>query len=616
MSFFSELQRRNVFRVGAAYAVLAWLFIQIIDTVLPNFGAPAWVLQTLIFFVILGFFGAIILAWIFEITPEGVKTQKEADREGSGSAGNKLNTVIIVGLSMAVIFLLLKDSLVDPQAPEPEDQPMAAEPSPEPLQAEITATAELEKSLAVLPFADLSPEGDQEYFSDGLSEELLNKLAQVDDLRVTARTSSFFYKGRNEDMRTIGEELGVNYILEGSVRKAENNIRITAQLIQADNGFHLWSDTYDRELADIFDLQDEIAAEVTTALSVTLGAGEFDLPGMTRNVEAYEESLKAWYEIQKATPQSARAAIELIERAVQLDPDFLRAWFGMIEIYSVAEFVSPQDQVDEFINRREYATTLIREEANDPALTATLQINELMEERNLVEAERRTLQLIEVTGGTNSIFNLRYAGFLAGMGRDQDALPYYQAARRADPLNPAVSMGMHRTLLALNRVGEARVEIERGLNLELLSGAFEAVIQRGNWHAALQEGDLERAKQIWTEIGEPVAPNPFYYWLNDDYETGLQKIREGADNENTAPIWLGAMAQGAMVMGDAQLALDLRRRSEDIGTIWMPIAEEMRKLPDFKLFMEEMGIADYWRSTGNWADKCRPLPGNDDYECF
>ena len=199
MSFFSELKRRNVARVGAAYAVLAWLFIQILETVLPVFGAPGWVLQTLIFLIILGFPGALILAWVFELTPEGFRTQNAADAAGEHSPGLKLNTIIILGLVLAVVFLLIEDNLSGAQ-----EQSASMEPVNAVFQDEITATADLEKSLAVLPFADLPPGRDQEYFSDGLSEELLNKLAQVDDLQVTARTSSFYYKGRNEDMRTTG----------------------------------------------------------------------------------------------------------------------------------------------------------------------------------------------------------------------------------------------------------------------------------------------------------------------------------------------------------------------------------------------------------------------------
>lgn len=615
MSFFSELQRRNVFKVSAAYAILAWLFIQIIETVLPVFGAPDWVLQTLIFFVILGFFGAVILAWVFEITPAGIKTQEAADVAGSQATGRKLNTLIILGLSLAVVFLLLKDSLFGVSPPETVESPVVAE--ADILQDEIIESANLEKSLAVLPFADLSPEGDQEYFSDGLSEELLNKLAQVDDLQVTARTSSFFYKGRNEDMRTIGEQLGVNYILEGSVRKANDQIRITAQLIQADNGFHLWSDTYDRELADIFELQDEIAIAVTTALSITLGAGEFDLPGMTRNIEAYEESLKATSEALKFTATGLRQAIEHIERAVSIDSEFYSGWGLLDQIYLLALQVFPQDQTAEFVNRRAYARQLLIENAPDHPVAKQFRILDLIETGEYVEAELLALQLIEQSGNTNSPFISVYANLLSQVGRNQDALSYWLMARRVNPKDVAVSLPMHRTYLSLDRVGEARLEIERGLTIA--SGEAEAALRRGYWHAALQIEDKELAIEALRNSSEQeISPDSWGgLWIRGEDEIILEEIRNLMENDNLSLIILGAMAQYSVIGGDVQMALDIRRRSGDLTTIWMPYASEMRELPDFKLFMEEQGIADYWRATGNWADKCRPLADSDtDFECF
>ena len=613
MSFITELKRRNVFRIGAAYAVLGWLFIQILETILPVFSAPAWVLQTLIFLILLGLPGALILAWLFEITPEGVKTQHAADDAGEHSAGIKLNTIIITGLVLAVVFLLIEDNL--PGGTETEEGRVAQTPAPVILD-EITATATLEKSLAVLPFADLSPDSDQEYFSDGLSEELLNKLAQVDDLQVTARTSSFFYKGRNEDMRTIGEQLGVNYILEGSVRKAGDNVRITAQLIQADNGFHLWSQTYDRELADIFELQDEIATAVTQALSITLGAGEFDRPGMTRNVEAYDEFLKAALIFQEFTRASARLAISHIERAVQLDPEFYSAWALMDRVYAAALFVYPTDQTEEFVNRRAYARELLQSQAADHPLNREFGINNLMQEGSFAEAERQLLQLIADTGDNSSPYLANYAALLMTVGRNRDALPYFQAARRQDPLNVGIPVVMHRNLIALNRTGEARVEIERGLAIPNVTAQLALVLRRGYWHAALQEGDLDKAKAAWRDMEEPEPDTAMDYWLRGEYAQGLEVVRNAVSDENFQLIGLSAQAQFATVLGDHQLSLDLYRRGVGFspGIIWLDNAAEMRKLPDFKLFMEELGIADYWRTTGNWADKCQPV--DDTFECF
>ncbi len=242
MSLFAELKRRNVFRVGVAYAVAAWLLIQVTDIMVPTLGLPEWIGKATIFLLIIGFVPAIIFAWAFELTPEGIKREKDVDRSQSITAqtGRKLNYAITALLALAVVYLLM-------------DKFSPAEPGADsgPVTAAVDSTAEpVEnlKSIAVLPFVNMSDDAANEYFSDGISEEILNALAKVKDLKVAGRTSSFAFKGENQDLRRIGEALGVKHILEGSVRKAGNTVRITAQLVQVDDGFHLWSDTYDREL--------------------------------------------------------------------------------------------------------------------------------------------------------------------------------------------------------------------------------------------------------------------------------------------------------------------------------------------------------------------------------
>jgi TolB-like protein len=249
MSLFAELKRRNVFKVGAAYAVLTWLLAQVTDVFLENFGAPDWVIKTILLLLVIGFPLALFFAWAFEMTPEGIKKEKDVDRSQSITAqtGRKLDFTIIAILLLALGYFALDKFVLDPARDAAQVQT-----------AKDAEAGPAEKSIAVLPFVNMSDDASNEYFSDGISEEILNALAKVKQLKVSGRTSSFAFKGQNQDLRQIGDALGVEHILEGSVRKAGTKIRITAQLIQVDDGFHLWSETYDRELTDVFAIQDEI----------------------------------------------------------------------------------------------------------------------------------------------------------------------------------------------------------------------------------------------------------------------------------------------------------------------------------------------------------------------
>jgi TolB-like protein len=249
---FEELKRRNVFKVGTAYVVLAWLLAQVTDIFLEPFGAPEWVIKTILLLLIIGFPLALLFAWAFELTPEGLKKEKDVDRSQSitHETGQKLNFAIIFILVLALGYFAIDKFVLEPQR-KAETARQSASPVAEP-------DTSSDKSIAVLPFVNMSEDAGNEYFSDGISEEILNSLAKVKDLKVAGRTSSFAFKGRDQDLRQIGDALGVNHILEGSVRKAGAKVRITAQLIQVEDGFHLWSETYDRELTDVFAIRGHI----------------------------------------------------------------------------------------------------------------------------------------------------------------------------------------------------------------------------------------------------------------------------------------------------------------------------------------------------------------------
>ena len=327
-SFFEELKRRNVFRVGLAYVITAWILAQVADLALDNFGAPAWVMKSLLLLLLIGFPLALIFAWAFEKTPDGIVLEKHVDRSRSITpvTGKKMDRGIIVALAIAVIFLLYKINVTDTPNAGTTEQTAADTQLPAGSGQDTTAS---EKSVAVLPFVNMSSDPEQDYFSDGIAEEILNVLAQVPGLQVAARTSAFQFKGKNQDIQDIARQLGVAWVLEGSVRKAGDRVRVTAQLIKAEKGFHAWSETYDRELNDIFAIQDEISQSISNALKVQLKLGEGPASaaaGSTTNVEAYEAYLMGRHLINQRTPDSIKAGLEQFKRATDLDPDYALAY--------------------------------------------------------------------------------------------------------------------------------------------------------------------------------------------------------------------------------------------------------------------------------------------------
>ncbi|RLQ23316.1 hypothetical protein DWB85_01820 [Seongchinamella sediminis] len=321
------MKRRNVFRVAVGYLVLAWVVLQITDLVAPALLLPEWTLSLVTFLGILGFPFALFFAWAFELTPEGLKRSADVEPHESitGQTAGALNKVIIALLGMAVA-ILLADKYLDfgaLLAPPAAEQQAAAEPAPAP------AEKGKPRSIAVLPFVNMSDDPEQEYFSDGISEELLNALAKIRELRVAARTSSFAFKGENQSITDIGEQLKVETVLEGSVRKSGARVRITAQLISVDDGYHMWSEAYDRDLVDIFAVQDEISAAIVDALKLHLSAGETPTAQQPVNIDAYNLYLQGRHNVRQRNPSSLEFALKQFQQAIDIDPDYPQPWAGL-----------------------------------------------------------------------------------------------------------------------------------------------------------------------------------------------------------------------------------------------------------------------------------------------
>ena len=317
MTLYEELKQRNVVRVGIAYVVIGWFLAQIAEFAFENFGAPDWVLKSVVVVLLLGLPLALFFAWVYEITPEGVKKESEIDRSTSvaGKKGHKLNVIIAMSLVLAVALLL-----TDRFTGGPDEAQLAAADT-------AVSTQDVTNSIAVLPFVNMSSDEEQEFFSDGITEEILNSLASIKELKVAGRTSSFAFKGQNDDLRRIGDALGVNHILEGSVRKSGDQVRITAQLVQVDDGFHVWSETYDRKLVDIFAIQDEIANEILRQLKTRL-LGDAAKPAEARRTDpvVYALYLKAKQRIYTRIGSEIETAVEELDQAIQLDTQYAPAY--------------------------------------------------------------------------------------------------------------------------------------------------------------------------------------------------------------------------------------------------------------------------------------------------
>jgi adenylate cyclase len=314
--FFEELKRRNVVRVGLLYFVVCWLILDPIHVVFHMLEVPTWANRLVVVLMVFGFPAVLLFAWVYEVTPEGLKPVSAVDPQQSitRQTGRRLDVAIVAALVLGIAYLLI-DKLWLPRTNAASDRVSAST-----FQSSTRALAP-ERSIAVLPFLNMSEDKSNEYFSDGLSEELTDLLARTPELRVAARTSAFYFKGKQSTISDIGKALGVGNVLEGSVRKSGNTLRITAQLVQTSNGYHLWSDTYDRMVDDVFKTQDEIAGAVARALQVQLLSEP--LPGRTENFDAYNLVLQGRFFGRTGEGQKA---LDAYRRAVELDPHYALAW--------------------------------------------------------------------------------------------------------------------------------------------------------------------------------------------------------------------------------------------------------------------------------------------------
>ena len=543
MSFFKELKRRNVFRVGIAYAVATWLLIQVSDTVFPRIGLPDSAVTLVIALLVIGFIPALIFAWAFEMTPDGLKREKDVDRDESitPQTGRKLDRMIIGIMAVVIAFLVLDrfvlEDRTEPAAPAAETQTAAAETVDVPAKDEG-------QSVAVLPFVNMSGDADNEYFSDGLTETLLHMLAQLPDLRVAARTSSFAFKGKNTGIQEIAQKLNVAHVLEGSVQKSGNRVRVTAQLIRADDGFHVWSQNYDRNLDDIFAIQDEIAKDVAGVLDRKLLEGGATISHVeTTNVGAYDTYLRALEQQSIGSYGSLSSAETLFKQALGTDPGFIDAKLGLARNY-IKQFNT--GLIDEAQMHKSIAPLLeqVREAQPDNRLARAIEIaSELhafstMDQdtyRRLAEELRLLLPLIP---SESYIRGYSAMNFAFGLKQPDVALELIATGLMTDPLSAQLYSTQGNIYREMDRFEDARNAYLKAIELDPLDPNHYGRMSNLSADVGDVIGDFEwRLKNVKAdpqdhEVAGALARS-FYEWgLPEEGDPWMERVRVLAPNSD------------------------------------------------------------------------------------
>ncbi len=560
--FFAELKRRNVYKVAVAYAVVSWLLIQIATQVFPFFEVPNWAVRLVVLLLILGFPVALVLSWAFEITPEGIKLESEVapNKSITQRTGRKLVAVTAVLLVIAAglfIFHLMRPQLKTAVSVATDSIP--------------------NKSIAVLPFDNLSNDPDNAYFAEGVQDEILTRLARIADLKVISRTSTQRFKSTPSDLREIAKQLGVMNIVEGSVQKASDKVRVNVQLINALNDTHLWADTYDRQLTDIFAVESEISKTIADTLQAKLTGAEKQMMGAqsTNDTTAYELYHKGRSLWEKRSGDNIPKAIESYEQAIARDPNYALAYAGLADAYILLPYYTDVRQRDAFPKAKAAADKALELDPNlaeaHSAVGKILHFSEI----DLAGSTREFKRAIELKPNYATAHHWLGSGPLACLGRFDEAIAEGKRAIELDPLSPIINADQGVTLCGARRYAEAIAQFNKALandptfayaqqNLAItlqakgdLRGALaeyekakqnsdDPVILAQSAAAKTLAGDKNAARQALLELDKiskehevvAYARAVLYLSLNDKKEAmrWLEQSYEDRDGSNIAPI--------------------------------------------------------------------------------
>jgi TolB-like protein/tetratricopeptide (TPR) repeat protein len=562
MSLIVELKRRNVFRVAAAYLVVGWLLTEVLTTILPTLGAPEWTSRAVILIFAFGFIPAVVLSWVYELTPEGVKREHEVVRDESitSKTAKKLDYVTIAAVIGIIIFVATFSAK---QAGE----------EAEPVERTFTERGQIsDASVAVLPFVNMSNDQDNEYFSDGLTETLLHMLAQVPDLKVAARTSSFSFKGENRTIQEIAQSLQVAHVLEGSVQRAGDRVRITAQLIRASDGFHVWSENYDRTLDDIFGIQDEIAEKVGGALTASLLGDPVDniIEGInTTSPDAFDLYLQALNERDTFSYGGLTAAEGLLKGALTIDSEFLDAKTELAYNYLQqinTGLMVPDDTHPLILAVTDQVLQTKPDDVGAKAIQIYARAQMAGQEGDGEAALVAIDELLELIAEDPTQLEPRI--FLTRLSRNnqqvETALAYMLEAAAHDPFNPRIHYELGSLYSRLQQWGDARRSIERSLELEPAQPNAWVNLAR----ISQQAGDGLEYLQLFLKAVEVDPVDHELPGMIAGFLYRLELIEEGDDFRNrvmaiapTSEVAYRLELQRAMAIGDLDASVASARRA-------------------------------------------------------
>ena len=593
MTFFEELKRRNVIRVGVAYLVAAWLLLQIVDVLAPLLDLPEWVGRLVFLVLLIGLVPTLVFSWVYELTPEGLKRETEVlgDESISRHTARKLNHLTIV-LLVIVAGIVIADRLI----PETTDSGPPVEESAKEDLGE--PAADDRPSVAVVPFVNTSDDDANEYFADGISEELLNALSGISNLRVPSRTSSFTFKDSNKTVVEIGEALQVDNVLEGSVRKAGDRIRVSVQLIEVDSDTRIWSETYTRELVDIFAVQDEIATSIVTALRLKLNAEDNEKLGQvsTDSVQAYDEYLRGRYYWPQRRAVLLKRAIEHYKAAVAIDPEFDRAWAALADAYLIMpEYV--QGTTDTYLPlAREALDKALQLNPDSPyalAASGLLKAHYFYDwEGALADLERAVALAPDYATGRQF-----YGEILNIQGRLDEALEQLRLGREADPLSVVIRHIPGYFLLWRGRYDEAEAHYK---DAQALGIPFRWTYHNLDFLHTLR-GDYDEARYNTRKFAELVGHDPAADLARIDAvenpalkDRALELLHQRTDiADGTFGKALQFMLLGEHELAMANLEAGFEARDPLASYIvFMNVYDPLRSDPRFQALLRKMNLLD------------------------
>ena len=567
-SIFSELKRRNVFRVGIAYAITAWLILQLSDIVLDNIQAPHWVMQAIMLLLAIGLPLALVFAWAFELTPDGLKKEKDVDRTQSitHQTGHKLDRTIIVILVLALGYFAYDKFGA---GSEKGSEPFLTEQASSTVDSDATKRALTPlKSLAVLPFVDMSPAKDNEYFTDGLTEELLNILAQIKGLQVAGRTSSFAFKNKTEDLREIGSKLNVNTLLEGSVRKDDKRqrIRVTVQLINVADGYHIWSDTYDRDIEDIFAIQEDIAQQVADALKINLlGEEEKQIAAPARTgMNAYDLYLQGLQNVNSYSFESLRKSESQLTESLAIDPGYLPTKLALARMWIAQADTGATPAPEAFAKANPLLDEVLAEDpGNSDAHGYRGRIQDYQEN---YAAARVSFQHALESNPRNAIALTNYGRFLFDRGEVEEGLAQLHEAARIEPYDTTVQWELCMTQALLVDVTAGTRECERIGEIQ----PDNPMQYYGQGYMHMFRGELAqflywRNKASEADPADPELPaGGALVWLDiGDTERAEADLQKAASLDPDHPFTLAARIELLLYQEQYQQAVSLAQKARD-----------------------------------------------------